>query len=101
MAKADLTVNGRRYSIVCAPGREARLGQLAMSLDGRIRAIADAVGDVGEERLLLIAALALLDDLEAAKAHIAPDAREQRAAAALDKAAERIEDLAKRIEDGA
>ncbi|MEO0982294.1 MAG: cell division protein ZapA [Pseudomonadota bacterium] len=99
MAKADITVNGRRYSIACAPGREERLTQLATQLDAQIKNIASAVGDIGEERLLLIASLALLDDLDMARRNSASPVDEQRAAAALAQAAQRIQAIAARIEE--
>lgn len=101
MAKADITIQGRAYSVACAPGQEIRLEELGVALDRRIASIAGAVGDIGEARLLLVAALALLDELEAAKQSgpPAPDV-EIRAAAALDDAARRIAAIADRVETG-
>ncbi len=99
MSKADITINGRRYSIACAPGREERLGALAGQLNVRIKLIASAVGDIGEERLLLIAALALLDEIDGLK-NAPPGDAEQKAATALSAAAERISAIAQRIEGG-
>lgn len=97
MSKADLEINGQRYSVACAPGQEARLGQLGVRLDRRVRQIAGAVGDIGEARLLLIASLALLDEIDAARDG-APINRDQVAASALLDAAARIEALASRLE---
>ena len=67
MAKADITLRGRNYSIACAPGQEARIVALSQQLDARVKHIASAVGDIGEDRLLLITALALLDELDSAR----------------------------------
>ena len=73
----------------------------ARQLNARVDQIAGAVGDIGEERLLLIAALALLDELDAARRAVPGVAEtEKKVAAVLSKAAERIEALAARIEDG-
>ena len=58
MAKADITLRGRAYSIACAPGQETRIQLLAEQLNARVDQISGAVGDIGEERLLLIASLA-------------------------------------------
>jgi cell division protein ZapA len=69
MAKADITLRGRNYSIACAPGQEARIVALSQQLDARVKHIASAVGDIGEDRLLLITALALLDELDSARQH--------------------------------
>ena len=100
MAKADITSRGRDYSVACAPGQEQRLVALSKNLDKRVRQIAEAVGDIGEARLLLVAALSLLDELEAAHRGTPADLSQQKAASALADAAARIEALAERIEAG-
>jgi cell division protein ZapA len=101
MAKADITLRGRAYSIACAPGQETRIQKLSEQLNARVNQIAGAVGDIGEERLLLIAALALLDELDASRRSIPGAAEaERKVADALSDAAERIEALAARIEGG-
>jgi cell division protein ZapA len=100
MAKADITIRGRQYSVACAPGQEDRLVELSKNLDGRVQQIAKAVGDIGEARLLLVAALALLDELDAATRTSPSELSEQKAAAALSGAARRIEALAKKVEAG-
>ena len=100
MAKADITIRGREYSVACAPGQEGRLLALSRNLDKRVRRIADAVGDIGEARLLLVAALSLLDELDAAERGTPADLSAQKAASALADAAARIEAMAERIEAG-
>ena len=101
MAKADIQLRGRSYSIACAPGQESRIEALSKQLDTRVKQIEGAVGDIGEERLLLITALALLDELDTAK-RTGPGTAfsEARAAEALVKAASRITSLAERTETG-
>ncbi len=102
MAKADITLHGRSYSVACAPGQENRIEGLAKELDVRLSQIEGAVGDIGVERLLLVAALALLDELDVSRRAGPVSAQiEEQAAAALDTAASRIEALAVRIESGA
>ena len=102
MAKADIQIRGRAYSVACAPGQEDRLIALSRQLDGRVEGIAGAIGNIGDERLLLIAALALLDELDAAQRAQAAEAGPDivRAADALNDTAARIETLAARIEAG-
>ncbi|MFT5776289.1 cell division protein ZapA [Hyphomonas sp.] len=101
MAKADISLRGRAYSVACAPGQETRIQKLSEQLNARVDQIAGAVGDIGEERLLLIAALALLDELDASRKAIPGVAEtEKKVADVLSKAADRIEALAARIEDG-
>jgi len=97
MAKADIEVNQRRYSVACAPGQEDRLVHLGGKLDTRVRQIAGAVGDIGEARLFLIAALALLDELDGKPSAAADPAVEHKAAAAIADAAARIDALSARL----
>lgn len=100
MAKADINLRGRSFSIACAPGQEMRVQRLADQLDARVGQIADAVGDIGDERLLLITALALLDELDSARRGVParPDT-EARAIDLLLAMAGRVEALAARLEN--
>lgn len=99
MPKADIVVEGKRYSIACASGQEDRLHSLGSRLDRRIQSIKGAVGDIGDTRLLLVAALALIDELDAAKMKLGtPSEFEAQASAALLDAAARIDAIVDRIE---
>lgn len=100
MAKADISIRGRSFSIACAPGQEMRVQRLAEQLDARVRQISDAVGDIGEERLLLITALALLDELDSARRGVSvrPET-DARAIEILITMAGRVEALAARLEN--
>lgn len=99
MAKADITLRGRTFSIACAPGQEMRVQRLAEQLDARVGQISEAVGDIGDERLLLITALALLDELDSARRGVParPDT-EARAVEMLLRMAGKVEALAARLE---
>ena len=96
VSKAEITVEGKRYSIACAPGQEERLQALGVRLNNRVNKIKGAVGDVGEARLLLITALALIDELDAAKSNN-PNTVAAANNLLLDAAA-RIDAIATRIE---
>ena len=64
MAKVNLDINGRRYALVCDDGEEARLLMLGSKLDERVRALADQFGQIGDLRLMLMAGITLMDELE-------------------------------------
>jgi len=99
MAKADISIRGSSFSIACAPGQEMRIQRLGEQLDARTTQILNAVGDIGEERLLLITALALLDELDTVRRDAAPHADPAaQASEQLLRMAERIESLAARLE---
>jgi cell division protein ZapA len=100
LAKADISLRGRSFSIACAPGQEQRVQKLAEQLDARVGQIASAVGDIGDERLLLITALSLLDELDSARRGVStrPET-DARAVAILIAMAGRVEALAARLEN--
>jgi len=106
VAKADLDIAGRRYSLSCAPGQEARIEELGGRFDQRVKEITEALGDLGPERLFLAAGLSLLDELDAQAVGVgvkALDDRirslENRAATLLTDAAARIEMLSRRVDE--
>ncbi len=99
MAKADITLRGRTFSIACAPGQEMRVQRLGEQLDSRVGQISAAVGDIGDERLLLITALSLLDELDSARRGVSsrPET-DARAIEILLAMAGKVEALAARLE---
>lgn len=109
MATVEVEVNGHKYTIGCADGQEPHLKALAERFDASVRNVAEQVGSVGELRLILMAALVQADELaeardrarrfqaEVVRAHEALNRSETRAAAALDAAARRVEDLSQKL----
>jgi cell division protein ZapA len=105
MSTVNVEVNGRVYAIGCEDGQEAHVQGLAAQFDAQVREVAEAVGQVGELRLFLMAALLTADELadlktrfshlqgELARAQSEAAIVEARAARALEQAAERIEAL--------
>ena len=57
MATVTIDVNGRSYSVGCEDGQEAHVASLARQYDAQVREVSAAVGQVGELRLFLMAAL--------------------------------------------
>ena len=112
MPQVALRINGRSYEITCQDGQEEHLRGVGAYFDTRVRQVAEAVGQVGEGRLLVIAALLLADELFETRERLkglsgqdagsgqdtgsGPDAGE--AAEKLDQAAALIETLARRLE---
>ncbi len=64
MAYVPITINGRRYDISCDDGQENDVRRLAAELDRRVAAMAGAVGQVGDARLLVMTGLLMAHDLE-------------------------------------
>jgi cell division protein ZapA len=68
MAEVTVNVSGRAYRFDCGDGEEARLKDLAAYVKGRVDALAREHGNAGDERLLLMAALLITDELWDAQA---------------------------------
>jgi len=63
MAQVDVTINGRGYKVACDDGQEAHLGKLGEYVDARVAELTEAVGQIGDSRLLVMASLLIADEL--------------------------------------
>ena len=83
MAQVPITIAGRTYRMACADGEEAHLEGLAAELEGRISELRGAFGEIGDQRLIVMAALAFADErFEALRKIKALEAQAQELAAA-------------------
>jgi cell division protein ZapA len=107
MGQVQISVNGRSYEVGCDDGDEEKVRELSRQLDERVRSIAQAVGQVGEARLLLLASLTMADDLAEAQQEAeqlraalknAKDGPVGDAKAELEALARRLETVAERLE---
>jgi cell division protein ZapA len=109
MAQVSLTIDGRKYRVACNEGEEARLESLAGLIDDKIGEMRKAFGEIGDQRLVIMAALTIADNLAEARDQVAAErersnAAEERAqavASSLDKLGSRLESLAQRLSGGA
>lgn len=108
MAQVDILVNDRLYKVTCEDGQEERLERLAAHLDRHVQDLVRELGQIGDTRLLLLAALTVCDDLFEARAQI--EATENSGEAldpatvggatrVIDAAAKRVESMAKKLAD--
>jgi cell division protein ZapA len=63
MGQVVVTVNGRAFPLNCADGEEPRIRRLAQYVDGKITEFVRTHGQIGEARLILLAALVIADEL--------------------------------------
>jgi len=70
MGQVTVSINDRSYDITCDDGQEAHLAQLAAYIDRRVGELIQAVGQVGEARLLVMASLLVADELSDAFSEI-------------------------------
>lgn len=115
MSNVTLLIGGRNYTVACATGEEAHVAGLGRLIDVKLATMGVAAGQA-EARSLLFAALLLADELhetrgqlQSAPAQSAPAqsppaqgeanaATEAELVSALEDFAERIENLAARLE---
>jgi cell division protein ZapA len=93
MGKVHIVINNRGYDVACDDGQEEAVGALAKDLAHRVERLAQSVGQIGDARLLLMAALLVADELAAAKEEL-----EDRLAQSLEILASRVEAIAARVE---
>jgi cell division protein ZapA len=62
MGQVSVPVNGRSYAITCDDGQEPRIRRLAQYVDAKVAQFVGSVGQIGEARLLLLAALVIADE---------------------------------------
>ena len=100
MAHVAVTINGRSYEIACDDGQEGRLTALAAYVNHRVGELVANVGQVGEARLLVMASLLIADELSDARAGLTTmeNDSEAQAAEALDRLADRVEVIARRLQ---
>jgi len=110
MPLVNVMVNGRAYTIACDDGEEGHLKELAGHVDEKAREVLASVGQVGDTRMLLMAALLIADerhelsgktqrpgDGEKNGLHLRAEQAERAAADALESATKKIEDIAARL----
>ena len=62
-SSVQVTIAGRSFRIACAPGEEEHLGTLAAQIDARIENMRGSFGEIGNQRLTVMAAITLADEL--------------------------------------
>jgi cell division protein ZapA len=103
VGQISLTVNGRPFAVSCDDGQEARIRRLGQYVDAKVGEFVENLGQVGEARLLLLAALVIADELADANEALRLErdgarAAQAEATAAAGAAASGIRNLAQRVE---
>ncbi|WP_292528211.1 cell division protein ZapA [Methylocystis sp.] len=62
MASVVVVIAGRTYRMSCEDGEEQRIEELARYLEGKIESMRENFGEIGEQRIIVMAALAMADE---------------------------------------
>ena len=62
MANVNIKFNGKDYLLSCDDGQEEKLKELTLFLDKRYSELKDNLGNIGENKLLLITTIKVIDE---------------------------------------
>jgi cell division protein ZapA len=68
--EVNVEINGRKYRMACEEGQEQHLIGLAERFDSQVEALKGAVGEIGDNRLTVMAGIAVVDELSEAERRI-------------------------------
>jgi cell division protein ZapA len=116
MAQIVVNIAGRPYRMACEDGEEEHLVGLAKTVDDKIAQMRASFGEIGDQRLIVMSAIAIADELSEVRQRLASsvvdlsDARRElddegrrtgswseQIAENLDRASERIERIARAL----
>ena len=117
MPEVNVEINGRKYRMACEEGQQQRLIALAERFNAQVEELKGAVGEIGDNRLTVMAGIAVLDELAESERRIAAleaqvgeltqagqeiaaelEATEQRVAAKLGQASRVLESVAETLD---
>jgi cell division protein ZapA len=110
MAQVNVRINGKTYRMACDDGQEDHLAGLGERLDRSIDQLRERFGEIGDQRLTVMAAITLADQnaeaekrilelqSEIAELELARADGMERAVAAEADAAQAVSTLAERLE---
>ena len=63
MPEVNVEINGRKYRMACEEGQEAHLQSLADVFNAKIDALKGSFGEIGDQRLTVMAGIMIMDEL--------------------------------------
>ena len=119
MVQVSVSINGRAYRMACEDGQEDHLLALARRFDGLIAQLKENFGEIGDQRLTVMAGIMAMDQMSELDAQVKSlgeevaalrDARsavleknegdQEAIALRIDKTAEQLERLSKVLLEG-
>jgi cell division protein ZapA len=70
MPEVDVEINGRKYRMACEEGQEQHLLDLAGRFDAQVDQFKSGFGEIGDSRLMVMAGISVIDELDEAKRRI-------------------------------
>ncbi len=70
MPEVNVEINGRKYRMACEEGQQKHLIGLAERFNAQVEGLKGAVGEIGDNRLTVMAGIAVVDELAEAERRI-------------------------------
>ena len=70
MPEVNVEIDGKRYRMSCEEGQQPHLLELAGRFNQQVQALKGAFGEIGDNRLVVMAGIAVLDELAEAERRI-------------------------------
>ena len=70
MPEVNVEINGRKYRMACEEGQQRHLIGLAERFNTHVESLKGAVGEIGDNRLTVMAGIAVVDELAEAERRI-------------------------------
>ena len=62
MANVNINFNGKEFVLSCEDGQEEHLEELASHLNDKFNNLKNSLGNIGENKLLLITSITVMDE---------------------------------------
>tara|TARA_B100001996_G_scaffold323984_1_gene269335 strand:+ start:28 stop:474 length:447 start_codon:yes stop_codon:yes gene_type:complete len=62
MANINIKFNGKEYLLSCEDGQEEHLHELSINLNNKFNNLKNSLGNIGENKLLLITSISIMDE---------------------------------------
>ncbi|MFC3207297.1 MAG: cell division protein ZapA [Mesorhizobium sp.] len=63
MAQVTVSIDGKQYRMACDEGQEEHLADLATRFDRYVSHLKDSFGEIGDQRLTVMAGIMVMDEL--------------------------------------
>ena len=78
MANVNIKFNGKEFLLSCEDGQEEHLEELSLHLNNKFENLKKSLGNIGENKLLLITSIAIMDEYFETKKKANSQSGEQR-----------------------
>ena len=62
MANVNIKFNGKEFLLSCEDGQEEHLEELSVQLNNKFNSLKNKLGNIGENKLLLITSITIIDE---------------------------------------